>query len=743
MSLSSKSLGAKLLIVTVAAVMVVVVASNFVLIRQSADRISGLTLEKARIEANSIANELAGSVGEMAAAARSMAGVIGTAHEKKLLDRRGVVDLLKANIEHQSLATAAFFGEGIGAFDGRTAEVAGRAEEGTNASGVMTPVWLRSDTGEVILSNFPNDFGGEWWTRPTTTNKGAITSPFIATATAVPTLMTAIAYPVHSEGKLLGVTGINISLKMMSDKLGKLRPFGNGRVLLVSQDGNWVVPPNPTLIGKAYGDADGAEEVKRGLETKTQAIVRDVRAEDGQLYDRLVQPFDLPDLNTTWVVLVDVPKAAISGPVKDQTYLMIAGGLAMIFAVVVTLGLAVRHFVQRPLSDLVANVNDLSSGQYQICIDGRERTDEVGSVANALEDFRARLAGLQAVELEAASQREASEADRLQAEREKARVAAEQRAVVAALATGLDELANGNLTHQLDSGFPGEYAKLRDDYNDAVKRLQTAISKMRSSIEVIDGGSSEISESASELALRTERQAASLEETAAALNQLTSQVDSSAHNSRTAAQSVHSASEDAERSGEIVRQAIVSMQGIERSSGEITRIIGVIDEIAFQTNLLALNAGVEAARAGEAGKGFAVVAQEVRELAQRSANAAKEIKSLINLSAGEVKVGVELVGRAGSALQQISAQVVQVNTLIQQISASSNEQALGLREINAALNQMDQVTQQNAAMVEESNAASVTLSSEVRSLRKLVECFRLSQGSEDVVHRGISHQSAA
>jgi methyl-accepting chemotaxis protein len=190
---------------------------------------------------------------------------------------------------------------------------------------------------------------------------------------------------------------------------------------------------------------------------------------------------------------------------------------------------------------------------------------------------------------------------------------------------------------------------------------------------------------------------------------------------------VTEAKEDAARSGKVVRNAIDAMGGIEQASGAISQIIGVIDDIAFQTNLLALNAGVEAARAGEAGKGFAVVAQEVRELAQRSANAAKEIKALINTSAGQVRDGVDLVGRAGGALQKIADQVVQINGLIRQISGSASEQAVGLKEINTAVNQMDQVTQQNAAMVEETTAASMALNEEARALSTLVSRFQVTQ----------------
>ena len=209
----------------------------------------------------------------------------------------------------------------------------------------------------------------------------------------------------------------------------------------------------------------------------------------------------------------------------------------------------------------------------------------------------------------------------------------------------------------------------------------------------------------------------------------------STRNAGDAAAKVNEACADADRSNAIVRKAIAAMEGIEDSSGKVTQIIGVIDEIAFQTNLLALNAGVEAARAGEAGKGFAVVAQEVRELAQRSAHAAKEIKALISASSAQVQEGVTLVGETGSALTRIAEQVLSVNKLIQDISASSREQSAGLQEINIAVNNMDQVTQQNAAMVEETTAAANLLNDEAHTLRDMVMRFNVGRAGEAPRHR--------
>ena len=241
----------------------------------------------------------------------------------------------------------------------------------------------------------------------------------------------------------------------------------------------------------------------------------------------------------------------------------------------------------------------------------------------------------------------------------------------------------------------------------------------------IRSGSSEISQAADDLSRRTEQQAASLEETAAALDEITATVNRTASGARQASDVVQAARGDAESSGTVVREAVTAMGAIGKSANEISQIIGVIDEIAFQTNLLALNAGVEAARAGEAGRGFAVVATEVRGLAQRSAEAAKEIKALITTSTAHVGSGVSLVGQTGEALQRIVDRVAEIDTLVSEIAASAQEQAIGLGQVNTAVNQMDQVTQQNAAMVEQTTAASHSLSREAEALAQSVDRFNV------------------
>ncbi|MEX2692960.1 methyl-accepting chemotaxis protein [Rhizobium mongolense] len=296
------------------------------------------------------------------------------------------------------------------------------------------------------------------------------------------------------------------------------------------------------------------------------------------------------------------------------------------------------------------------------------------------------------------------------------------------LAGSLQALSDGDLTQEVATPFIPTLEKLRIDFNAATSKLRKAMQGVSENATGIAAGAQQIRSASDDLSKRTEQQAASVEETAAALEEITTTVADSSNRAEEAGQLVRKTRDNAERSGTVVRSAVDAMGKIETSSAEIGNIISVIDEIAFQTNLLALNAGVEAARAGDAGKGFAVVAQEVRELAQRSAKAAKEIKELITASNEHVKSGVALVGETGKALEEIVAQVNQVNANVIAIVESSKEQATGLKEINTAVNTMDQGTQQNAAMVEESTAAAHSLAREADELFQLLGQFNIGGG---------------
>ena len=430
-----------------------------------------------------------------------------------------------------------------------------------------------------------------------------------------------------------------------------------------------------------------------------------------------------------WVIGSGVYTDQIAAAVGKSALAL--GSMALLVLLVVgAAGWFIGRSVSGPVVALERRMRGLAEGDTASEIPGVARGDEIGKMALALATFRDAAIEKARLAAEALSQRSMSEQERAAREAEKAAEAEADRVTIEALGRGLAAMADGDLTYRIETEFAPKAAQLKSDFNAAIAQLQQAVSVVVANIAGIRSGAGEISQAADDLSRRTEQQAAGLEETAAALDEITATVNKTASGARQASDVVQAAKGDAETSGVIVRDAVQAMQAIEGSSEQISQIIGVIDEIAFQTNLLALNAGVEAARAGEAGRGFAVVASEVRALAQRSAEAAKEIKTLISTSSTQVGSGVKLVGQTGEALQRIVDRVAEIDGLVSEIAASAQEQAIGLAEVNTAVNQMDQVTQQNAAMVEQSTAASHSLAQEAQSLQASVARFKVGSAAQ-------------
>ncbi|MBB4064589.1 methyl-accepting chemotaxis protein [Gellertiella hungarica] len=406
---------------------------------------------------------------------------------------------------------------------------------------------------------------------------------------------------------------------------------------------------------------------------------------------------------------------------------LMCGLAALMLCCGIGLSIFVSRRLMRPLVKATEAMNALAEGHVDRNLDGLERGDEIGDLARAYRGFQENLLAKRRAEREEAELREAARATRLAAEAERSADLARTKAVVDSLGSALGSLAAGQLGIRISSPFEGDYDRLRVNFNQSAERLQLAIQGIITVAHDIQNDSSVMRTSASQLANRTEQQAAALEETASALNQITSTVRDTASRAENAGHKVEQAHRQAHESDAVVQKAIAAMGHIEESARQISQIIGVIDEIAFQTNLLALNAGVEAARAGEAGKGFAVVAQEMRELAQRSANAAKEIKNLIQRSEQAVGSGVSLVNETGDILRIIQTQVSAIHEDIVAIIHSAREQATGLHEINAAMTQMDEFTQHNAGMVVDSNHTVQRLAEGAGTLYHQVSQFRVDK----------------
>ncbi|ARE42255.1 Methyl-accepting chemotaxis protein I (serine chemoreceptor protein) [Rhodovulum sp. P5] len=422
-------------------------------------------------------------------------------------------------------------------------------------------------------------------------------------------------------------------------------------------------------------------------------------------YDRLVTYI------TSGAVTID-PASAAELADRLRSGFVLIGGIAVLSAA------ALWGLVLGPLARLTRGTEALAHGNLAALRPLRLGVGEVRRLHAALSRLHRTL-----------SEREAMEEKERLSEIERYDRWAEQHVVVTSLANGLQDMADGDFSRSLDIRFPEAFEGLRQNFNRTMDNLNDLIGLVAQNAIEIHARSDEISSSSDDLSHRTENQAATLEETAAALDELTTSVKTTADSAAKVEHVVRGARGDAEQSGEVVKQAVGAMSEIKDSSDGISQIIGVIDDIAFQTNLLALNAGVEAARAGEAGRGFAVVASEVRALAQRSSEAAREIKDLIDRSSSQVASGVGLVNRTGEALTDIVSRVTQISDMVSEIAVNAQEQSVGLGEINVGVTQLDQVTQQNAAMVEEATAAAATLRQETERLEHLISRFRLREGN--------------
>ena len=462
-----------------------------------------------------------------------------------------------------------------------------------------------------------------------------------------------------------------------------------------------------------------------------------------------------------------------------QTIIVVsAAGLVLVLALAVFIVIAT---VTRPITAMTGTMRRLADGDLAVAVDGADRRDEIGAMAQTVQVFKDSMVARAEAEARIEAQRQQADAEREAREaRERAAIAEiselcdriaggdlEMRlnegdkdgflltmsqklnglagmlqSMTGELATITGALANGDVTRQVEGNYAGVFGELKTSVNRMAERLKDFALRLRDSASAVRDASGEISAGSQDLAQRTESQAASIEETAASMHEITATVKQNADNAQAANQLATVARDTAEKGGSVVADAVQAVNRIEDSARKISDIVSLIDEIAFQTNLLALNASVEAARAGEAGKGFAVVAQEVRALAQRSANASKDIKGLISESNAQVKTGATLVNQTGSSLEEIVASVKKVADIVAEIAAASREQATGLDQINTAVASMDETTQRNGALVEETSAAAQALSGQAGELAELVAFFNTGEAVKAVETSRVAKQAA-
>ena len=550
-----------------------------------------------------------------------------------------------------------------------------------------------------------------------------------------------VAKAAENRAIQLRVTSLNLVLAAMDTIVDKdAKVIAPDRMKEIDAAVSILTSASGEIAGLAagIGEPNLGDGVPQMISALTQSIQTDLKAlveagadeaAFGDVDDRidaagsqLTERFtSLADTSMTLMRMRVEEANAISRSAFFWQFVCGLGAMAFVLGLLTVQG----NILRRGILGVRDSMQRIHGGDYATPVGSVERSDEIGDMARCVDRFRTDAIDKQRLERDAADSRSVNDTDRRQREITAADDARQVQAAVSALGQALNKLADGQLTVAINTPFRADLESLRLDFNQAVEKLRNVLSGMRDNSASITANGRQMRSAADDLAKRTEQQAASLEETSAALDQITVTVRTATEKAEEASQMVSRTHANAEESGRIVGEAVAAMARIEDASAEIGKIINVIDEIAFQTNLLALNAGVEAARAGEAGKGFAVVAQEVRELAQRAAGAAKDIKGLVNRSSTEVGTGVRLVQETGDALGRIGTDVEQINEHMRTIVVAAREQSTGLTEINIAIGQLDQMTQQNAAMVEQTNAASHTLAQDAESLSSLIAQFAI------------------
>jgi methyl-accepting chemotaxis protein len=470
------------------------------------------------------------------------------------------------------------------------------------------------------------------------------------------------------------------------------------------------------------------KELVRLAQTEAAAAARAFGDNDANRKVRSALNTQLVALNKAYVAHTENAKQEVQR-IEANNQLMLSA-LACLAVVAVAAGfIFVLRGMTRPRHSHPDTKIQLADGKFEVVLLGLGRKDEIGDIAKAVEIFKVKASEKAQLEADEVFRRQKAEVEtQAKTAEERAKLAVEQTRVVESLAEGLRSLSAGDLTFRLGD-FPETYKQIRDDFNTAISGLQDTIQAIATATREVASTAAEISTSTTDLSQRTEEQAAGLEETSASMEEISATVKKNAENAQQASQFATGTRQVADRSGAVVTQAVGAMARIEESSHKISDIIGVIDEIARQTYLLALNAAVEAARAGEAGRGFAVVASEVRSLAQRSSQAAKNIKDLITNSSGQVQEGVELVNKAGASLTEIMESIKRVVEIVSEIASASAEQSTGINQVNAALTHMDEVTQQNSALVEQNAASAKSLEQQSQTMDERVSFFRVADSA--------------
>jgi methyl-accepting chemotaxis protein len=681
----------KLMTVAGLAIAVLLLLGFTAVVFETGSEVGKLSDQSAIAQADAEGNQVETEVANFAGTARTLASTLGNMHERGTRDRGLAVSVLKTDLLKSKVAQGTWTMILPDQWDGGDAGKAGQPGSGSNGS--FSPYWVKTNGALTMAPNNESDaYQKPYFRKAVDSGEGAIVDPYAYDVNGTTMLMTSITYPVRSGNRVIGVAGVDMDLGGVSERLSKLKPFGTGRIMLLSTAATWVANPDPAKLGKPYEGA-GLDEVKAALSSGQTQVVSDLDV-DGVPTRRVIQPVVLEGLNTTWALVLDVPEATISAPARSMAWQLVIGGLVIVAAVLASLFYAAGGIIGRPMAKLSSAVDRLAKGE-NCAIPELGRQDEIGTMARAADVFRQ------------------AAADRAEADH---RAAEEQKIVTTAVGDGLDALRQGDLTREIAVAFPAGYAALKDNFNAALGELRRMIGAVANSAGGIQTGSAEIAQASEDLARRTEANAASLEETSAALVQIDQRLKASATASSQTVRRADEALSTVSGGRAVAGEAVAAMDRVSLSAKGIDSVIEGVDKIAFQTRVLAMNAAVEAGRAGDAGRGFAVVADLVSALAMRSEEEAKRAREQLTATQADIGTAVDAVQRVDGAFENISGDMTEVHTLLGQMAQDNQAQSTAITQISVAVSTMDHSTQQNAAMVEETSAAARNLTTEAASL---------------------------